>query len=179
MDRYGLTVLGVVVCLAGPAMAETVCSFEAYTVAGPGVAVQIMDAPSADAKVLGIAPLFQPEGEDVIFGAEFTVTGMQDGWARVTNLTDWERGVTAPDGWINGEFIRFIAQTEAVFAGPDAGSAVVWESTDIWANPFAVHDCTGEWAEISFRDDQPQTVRGWVRGICGIQETTCDGVRGD
>jgi hypothetical protein len=179
MDRLGLVVIGMATCLAGQAMAQTACSFEAYTLADPAVEVQIMDGPSADATVLGIAPQFQPEGEDLIFGAEFTVTGMQDGWARVRNVTDWNRDATAPDGWIRGDLIRFVAQTETAFAWPDAGSAVIWQSTDIWPTAFALHDCVGDWAEISFRDDEPQTVTGWVRGICGVQETSCDGVQGD
>ena len=177
INRWAL--LGMAVWCAGPVAAESVCAFQAYTVADPSVEVHIVDAPRAGAKVLGVAPHYQPEGEEWLFGPEFTVTGMQDGWARVRDVTDWNREAWGPDGWINGELIRFVAQTETVFAGPDAGAAVVWQSTNIWPTAFAVHDCTGEWAEISFREDGPQTVRGWVRGICGIQETTCDGVQGD
>ena len=40
-------------------------------------------------------------------------------------------------------------------------------------------DCRGEWVRLTAIGRDGRERQGWVRGVCGIQETTCDGVRGD
>jgi hypothetical protein len=165
--------IAVVVC-ARPVLAQSTCDFQAYAVTGEEVLIR--SAPGGEA--VGVAPETRPDGEDWVFGAEFRITGMQDGWAMVTEVTDWNRTAVLPDGWIDGAQVRFGLQTGKVFAEPDAGSEVVWAGD---AMPFAegLHDCAGEWALVTARVGEDAPVRGWARGACGIQETSCDGVQGD
>jgi hypothetical protein len=166
------------VCLLPlPAAAQSTCAFDAYTdFDNPAPAIHA--APSADSAQVGIAPHGTEADDGFAFGADVTVTAMQDGWARVTNVVSWNDQPTAPDGWIDGAGIMFTAQTDVMFAAPDPASEVVWDMT---GTPYidVLLDCDGEWAKVSFADDDEVTHTGWVRGICSTQETTCDGIFGD
>jgi hypothetical protein len=97
--RFYVAVLAA--CAASPTMAQSVCGFQACSATDASVEVPVVGAPCADARVLGVAPLYRLEGEEWPFGAEFTVTSVQDGWAAVTEVWDWNRKVTVPDGWID------------------------------------------------------------------------------
>jgi hypothetical protein len=164
-------------CAASPCAAASTCRFDAYTDWG-SQAPAIHAGPSADTPQIGIAPHTTAEGDDFVFGAYVTVTAMQNGWAHVTNVVDWNYEKSAPDGWIDGADIAFIAQTDVMFARADPASQVIWSGPD---QPYAkaLLDCDGQWAKITFTNEAAEDHTGWVRGICAIQETTCDGVRGD
>jgi hypothetical protein len=160
-----------------PAAAKSICAFDAYTdYNAPAPAIHA--GPSEAAAQIGTAPRVVAEGDDFTFGAYVTVTEMQDGWAYVTHVVDWNGETTGPDGWINGENIMFTAQTDVMFAQPDPMSDVVWD-VSAWPYIDTLLDCDGEWAKITFHDDDEVDHTGWVRGICAIQETTCDGTFGD
>jgi hypothetical protein len=160
-----------------PAVAQSVCAFDAYTdFANPAPAIHA--EPSAGSAQVGIAPHGSEAEDGFAFGAYVTVTEMQDGWAHVTNVVGWNDTTTAPDGWIDGENIMFTAQTDVMFAQPDPMSDVVWDVSE-WPYIDALLDCDGAWAKIVFHDDDEVGHTGWVRGICATQETTCDGIFGD
>jgi hypothetical protein len=171
---------------AGAGRADGLCNFRAYTQSVPPKQVAIHAGPSADTPVLGMAPVEPPGSNFAEFGSEFRVVKMQDGWAYVTDVTSFYRTVVGPDGWIDGREVAFVAQTEMVFARPDAASGQVW-SGENWPYPAAVLDCDGDWAQIVFEDFEfvgadrvaKGMVTGWLRGICSIQETSCDGTFGD
>ena len=67
----------------------------------------------------------------------------------------------------------------------DVGRALLGDTAGVAAE--VVLDCSGEWARIRFADYHRQGderiiagfLTGWVRGICGSQRTTCDGLVGD
>lgn len=176
----------VILCFAGPALAERACTVPGFSEDDDAVEVHILAAPAEDAAILGIAPRLVPEGEDFARSAEFDITEMQNGWARVENVTSFDQTVQASSGWIYGDLIWFVAQTEKAFTAPDSAAEVVW-SGENWPVARAVLDCAGEWALIRFDDVawvgddlvSQGEVTGWVRGICSLQETTCDGVEGD
>jgi hypothetical protein len=179
-------VFGFAVLAASPVLAEGACSLPGFSEDDDAVEVHILIAPHEGAARAGIAPRLVPQGEDFARSAEFDIVEMRDGWARVENVVSFDGAVTAPAGWINGNLIWFVAQTEAAFAAPDAAADVVW-SGDNWPVARAVLDCSGDWALIRFDNVQMVNndfvsqgeVTGWVRGVCGLQETTCDGTFGD
>jgi hypothetical protein len=179
-------VIGVALLAASPVLAQGPCTLPGFSANNDAVEVHILTEPREGATIAGIAPRAVPEGEDFAFSAEFDIVEMQDGWARVENVTSFDGTQTAPAGWINGGLIWFVAQTGLAFAAPDAGAEAVWTG-DNWPVARALLDCEGEWALIRFDDvrlvDDAFTsqgeVTGWVRGVCGLQETTCDGVAGD
>ncbi|MEZ5716480.1 MAG: hypothetical protein R3D85_15830 [Paracoccaceae bacterium] len=143
-------------------------------------------APSADSPVLGHAPRPGPNSDIAGFGADFTVTALRDGWARIADVADPDSGRAGPDGWIDARLVTFVAQTQVAFAAPDPAAPPVWTG-DQWPVTGALLECRGAWALLRFT---PVTlvegdwvagapVTGWVRGICGNQWTTCDGLNGD
>lgn len=179
-------VIGLVICMASPAFADGACALRGFSADDDAVEVHILAGPSADDLIVGIAPRLVPEGEDFARSAEFDIVEMRGGWARVENVVSFDQTQNAGQGWIHGDLIWFSVQTEMAFAAPDAGAEVVWTG-DNWPVARAVLDCTGEWALIRFDDVQlvgndfvsQGEVTAWVRGACGLQETTCDGTYGD
>ncbi len=129
-------------------------------------------------------------GEDVEvdFGATFDVVEARDGWFRIENARRWSQAgqgaSTLPSGWVSGRFVGFQLQTDKAFAEPDPASPVVVTSWDEdgglsqfgYRNPTA---CRGEWVRLTVVGRDGRERQGWVRGVCALQETTCDGVQGD
>ena len=74
--------------------------------------------------------------------------------------------------------------TDKAFADPDPASPIVVTSWDEdggltqfgYRHPTA---CRGEWVRLTVVGQDRRERQGWVRGVCGLQETTCDGIRGD
>jgi len=168
---------------------EGVCSFSGWSTDPDPRGLNVRAGPSATARILGTLPPPEP-GEDVEvdFGATFDVVEARDGWFRIENARRWSqagRGAsTLPSGWISGRFVGFQLQTDKAFAAPDPASTVVvtsWEedgglSQFGYRHPTACH---GEWVRLTVVGRDGRERQGWVRGVCGIQETTCDGVQGD
>jgi predicted amino acid-binding ACT domain protein len=179
-------VFALAMLVGSPSFADGVCALPGFSENDDAVEVHLLAEPFDGAARVGIAPRVVPEGEDSARSAEFTIVEMRDGWARVENVVSFDLTQTAPPGWINGELIWFVAQTEVAFTAPDAASEVVW-SGDHWPVARAVLDCDGDWALIRFDNVQLVNsdfvslgeVTGWVRGVCMLQETTCDGTYGD
>jgi len=127
--------------------------------------------------------------EDLDFATEFDVVEARNGWFRIVNAAPWQnegsRSTGLPSGWISGRFLDFQLQTDKAFAQPDAASAVVatsWRDSGGerhelgYRNPTA---CRGEWVRLTVTGHDGRAREAWVRGVCGNQETTCDGVTGD
>ncbi len=179
-------VLGWIVVLAMPALADGACTFDAYTALDDRAGIPIHAGPSATTDVLGLAPVETPGSDYAAFGTGFRVTEMQNGWARIADVVSVDGTATGPDGWIDGRHIAFEAQTEVAFAAPDAAADVVWAGEQ-WPFAQGLLDCDGAWALIRFDAIQMSggqrvvtgSVTGWVRGVCGNQLTTCDGTFGD
>jgi hypothetical protein len=119
----------------------------------------------------------------------FDVVEAKDGWFRIKNaqLFPMEADkpeATYPDGWVHGSKISFALQSDYAFEHPDPKSkrvATSWQSSDgihglKHRNP---DDCQGEWVHLQVSDHDSAYRPAWVRGVCGVLETTCDGVLGD
>ena len=167
---------------------DNVCTFSGWSSDPDPRGLNVRAGPSATARIVGTLP--PPErGEDieVDFGVTFDVVESRDGWFRIRNAQRWseqDRPSTLPSGWISGRYLNFQLMTDKAFAAPDPGSPVVVTSYDEdgtlmqfrYRHPTA---CSGEWVRLSVAGRDGRDREAWVRGICGIQETTCDGVHGD
>jgi len=174
------------------ARAQTVsarCAFSGWSSDLDPHGLNVRAGPSPTARIVGTLPPPEP-GQDieVDFGATFDVVESRNGWFRIENARRWSeegRGPsTLPSGWISGRYLAFQLQTDKVFAEPDPSSAVVLTSWDEGGTLMQFHyryptDCNGEWVRLTAIGADGRERQGWVRGICGIQETTCDGVQGD
>lgn len=175
--------------IASSAPRDGACTFSGWSSDPDPNGLNVRAGPSSTARIVGTLP--PPErGEDVEvdFGATFDVVEARDGWFRIENARRWSqqgRGPSSlPSGWISGRYLAFQLMTDKAFAEPDPNSAVVVTSfmEDGGLSQFAYRnptDCRGEWVRLTVVGEDRREQQGWVRGICGAQETTCDGVRGD
>ena len=155
------------------------CDFNAYSASRERVIVR--SAPAVDAVVVGRLPeaKFDPDLERDI-GTEMDVLEARDGWFRIRGYDP------SPfvEGWIAGRHLEFDLQTDKVFAAPDSGAAVVatsWDTPDghisfTWRD---LSDCKGKWVNARFTGLDGIERDGWAAGVCGNQDTTCDGVYGE
>jgi hypothetical protein len=168
-----------VAVLGSPAMAQDACQIAASAKAGSFMKVPIHAAPTSTSELLDVAPEYQDPATGTNLGARFVVTEMRNGWARVTNVTDFSQTVPGPDGWIGAINIALAPQTFRGFAVASPSSKLVWEGT-AWPTAEVLVDCKGEWGKVRLRSAaDAETVTAWVRGFCDTPGTACEGVTGD
>jgi len=175
---------------------EQSCSIEGWINNAAGRDVEVRNVPRADATVVGRLPVTRP-GEDR-YSVRFVVTGSNTGWMRIEgasdrNNADTERSVFSGKGWVPADAVRFQIQSARGFAAPDPNSVRLVDLGDDWATDLGriaqVLACRGDWALVDLvverrrdgrgglaelADDDRSRHRAWFRGICGIEETTCD-----
>ena len=176
------------------ALAEDACRIPAYTSGSFGFDVAVHEGPSLTSPVKGVLVKGKTGTDDEGLGAEFLVVEMVDGWARIAQVTGPDGiGPGGPEGWIDGGYILFVAQTVHGFAAPDRASPQLYpdptaeQDNVFWPYAQALLDCTDDWARIRFDVMVPaghETVSlgqttAWVRGACSNQRTTCEGLSGD
>jgi hypothetical protein len=163
------------------------CRFEGWIESADPAALEVRAAPSPGAALVGRLP--PPErDEDYAFGTEFRVVEARGGWFRIEDAYRWSQGrdmpSTLPEGWIPGSALDFALQTDKAFEAPDPRSRVVatsWQAAD-GAHTFTYRlpsDCRGEWVRLLVTGRDGREQQAWVRGVCGMQATTCDGMQGD
>lgn len=112
------------------------------------------------------------------------------------------RKVFAGDGWVSGRKLTVKSQAATGRASPDAGARVVLSlgdgdtlDGDALVAATRLVGCSGHWAQIELDTTRlPEDVRAqlkvstgapgstlthpraWVDRVCGVQETTCDGL---
>lgn len=132
------------------------------------------------------------------------MTEARPGWLRIRNARDREgsdrdgnelppRPIYRGEGWIRSHLAQIGVQSSLGYARPDARSPRVldlkgqWLTEAGWVN--GIRACSGEWLLLDFvlenrgraggapaagRSAPVTTGTAWFRGICSIQETTCD-----
>lgn len=173
------------------------CSIEAWTNNAGGEDIEVREAPRTEAQIIGRLPV-TGSGADTAYSVRFAVTAFEAGWMKVDGASDryndaGARPVFAKQGWIVADAVRFQIQSARGFAEPDAGKARIVDLGDDWATDLGrigrVLACDGEWALVDLvverrRDGRGRLLelaeldrtrhRAWFRGLCGVEETTCD-----
>lgn len=169
----------VAILLATPAVAEDTCQIRASAKTAAFAKVPIYSAPTSTSEVLDVAPTYQDPAGGPVLGARFVVIGMRDGWAQVTQVTDWSGTVTASDGWIGATNVILRPQTNKAFTVASASSKVLWEGSD-WPIADVLIDCKAEWGKVRMRNpDGTGATTAWMRGFCDDQAGICEDVTGD
>lgn len=165
--------------VATSAMAQGDCQIAASARTGQFLKVPIHAGPTPTSEVIDIAPEYRDGPDGAILGARFVVSEMRNGWARVTNVTDWSGTVPGPDGWIGPTNIMLLPQTRRGFAVASGSSQVVWQGED-WPVAEGLLECRGEWGRVRLLPAEGgPAVMAWVRGFCDDQAGPCEDVTGD
>ncbi|MFY2836203.1 hypothetical protein [Achromobacter xylosoxidans] len=181
----------------------TTCAFSAWAnYDKPSITVR--DAPSAGAKVLGQIPARPAAGEpEYSYSVTFDVREAKDGWLRIANASDAyneeeyperaPRKVYKGEGWIRADDARVGIQSARGYARPDAASQRLVDLGSDWLTEMGkiqgIRACHEDWVLLDYlvdrkRSPQDEIVervqgerlagRAWFRGLCDVQETTCD-----
>ncbi|MCU0908519.1 MAG: hypothetical protein MUF73_14030 [Rhodobacteraceae bacterium] len=169
---------------AGDVAAETVrgqdlCAVDAYVRPGLTKAPPLRASPAEGSPVTGHLPMVHDPDRGWM-GPSVVITGIREGHAGVRDIRVWDGEDIPLTGWIATPALAFVVQTYRGFAAPDPSAPVVWSGDD-WITPDRIADildCRGEWVALRLLDPAI-AAPVWVRGVCGGQETTCDGVQGD
>lgn len=167
------------------------CTISAWSNDKDPKGLNVRAEPNAKAQILGIVPppRVMPKKYDA-FGpepvkAEFKVIGFRDGWFLIEKIQAPGVAYDAPypanlpkpykgRGWVAGAKIG----AAPAFAGLPFGR--LYKAPHVEArhemraggtdNPFArVLSCSGAWGQVEAEGGK----RGWVRGLCSNQATTC------
>lgn len=163
-----------------------ICDFDGWSVDKDPNGLNVRAAPSADAAIVGTLP---PPTFDKDFyrewASDFDVFESRNGWFRIGNAgNEGDTGTRKfPSGWIHGSKLGFELQSNVAFSEPDPKSKpVVTDWVDKGPNGASHRftfrnptECKGHWVKLSVTGHDRIERQAWVRGICGIQETTCDG----
>lgn len=187
--------------LAAPVAAQTtVCDVGAWTndMAGP---IDVYAEPDAGSAVLGQLPIVTAETPaDYEYPVQFTIKAANRGWLKIEGANDDynvsgtvpARKVYGGTGWIKSDRARVGVQSARGYAEPDTSSQRVLDLKDSWLTEVGrirnILACSGDWLLIDYAiegqraDQEPAAVpqqerltgQAWFKGICSIQETTCD-----
>lgn len=188
---------------AQPAAAEvpavpgpTACDFYAWT-NNELPSITLRAAPADDAPAIGTLPTTgadeAPETDDDYYSVGFQVTEARDGWLHITGANDDNstkpRPVPAGSGWIRASEARVGIQSARGYARPDPASARLLDLGQDWLTERGairqILACDGDWLLLDYallvdRKFEPLppservTRRAWFRGVCSVEETTCD-----
>lgn len=168
------------------------CKFSAWVHDNDPNGTNLRSGPGLSFAVIAKLPAARKTDEGGLTGLDavtFRAVEARAGWFRITDvmfspLGHDDRAKRYPDGWIHGSKIGFVLQSDFAFTTPDPSSRQVATS---WQNEDGLHeiayrevdDCSGEWVHLKVKDHDPRERPAWVRGVCGMLETTCDGLPGD
>lgn len=147
--------------------------------------LDIRAAPRPDAPVIGSMP--PPyRVQDFTFKTEMEISGFKQGWFRISQafvidyIFDEETKVVFNgEGWVQGDHLGLLINHRYLYEKPSSDAMVVADLSKIdeRAGPdsFAVqrlHACAGSWVEVEGHLFSRHH-RGWTRGTCSNQVTTC------
>ena len=157
------------------------CTIRGYLTDRDPKGTNVRGAPRADAPIVGHLPsaAMQPEVRE-IEGPEFDIVGAKNGWLLIRNAEFGDGVLFAGPGWISGRLAGTTINNSLMRAGPSETAAVTLslENTDKGWGPdsytvLQIHNCSGEFADVSARDPDGRVSRGWVTKLCSAQLTTC------
>lgn len=170
------------------------CAISAWSTDPDPKGLNVRAAPNGSAKIVGTLPAPRDIAGDR-FATEVSVTGSKGGWLRISeaHVIDYVGDgpteiVFEGEGWVSGRHLGLALNQSDLYGGPSAASArvatLVGEDPDGLAygpDSFRVdriHACRGDWVEVEGAiaiDGNPAgpRLRGWTRGTCSNQVTTC------
>ncbi|MBW9258200.1 MAG: hypothetical protein K1562_11320 [Candidatus Thiodiazotropha sp. (ex. Lucinisca nassula)] len=182
---------------------ETECRIEGWSKETHQHGLPVHSAAGIDAQVVGSLPAYVINFDSHNFGIEFQIIGSRQGWLKIRGAKDDPdrsklplRATYSGIGWIPGESVEFMVQSDSGHLQPDAESPKLIDLKGDWLTSMGkieqVIACSGEWVLLDYSlgkqrnlqslalkrltEAERQTTQGraWFRGVCANQETTCE-----
>ncbi len=206
MDKFSFFIALTVICLTGsackpapaadtkPALQVSCNNLPFFYGREDGRSIDVYAQPILTSEKLGSIPAdIKGDDQGIINAVTINVNEGRDGWFRFSGLTDavlnddsgvQPRKIYNGAGWIRSEDITAVVQTRKAFVNPSPDSKIVASFPDdfsSYAGPQQFLGCTGDWVKVSRPKNEYNDKQwtGWVRGICGALETSCEGLVGD
>jgi hypothetical protein len=168
----------------GDKMDSVACTISAWSTDTDPKGLKVRAGPGPDAPV--VARLPPPiKVEDYAFAAEVSITGSKDGWFRINKaILDNYVGEQEPkvvfegEGWVSGRLLGLTVNATNLRRGPSRNTPVIARLSSAKGegpDSFAVdrlYACQGDWVEVE-GTFVGHRLRGWTRGTCANQVTTC------
>ncbi len=175
-------------------MVEVECSFDAFVIEKDPKGLNVREAPDAHSKILGvISPAVYekpPSTSRYLVKPELKVIGGKNGGFKVKEAHDNEglleemtklkaRKMYSGIGWVSGKMLTIKSNATEALLGPSKESKILHKQNDQVSfddiDGYKLLGCQGEWVFVEDLKMKTNN-RYWLNRICGIQETTCDGV---
>ncbi len=181
----------------------TTCRFDAWPSYRLTEPLAVRSRPMSGAPIVGTLPVGGDYPYSVMFAVLGTRSGYVriDGASDAYNADAVDaagralprRAVYSGAGWVAADAVTVRFQSGRGRSRPDPDAPSVIDLGDDWLTDMgrvdAIHGCSGEWVLVDYtierrRDagdrivdiaaaDRP-TGRAWFRGLCAVEETTCD-----
>jgi len=145
------------------------CSFGAFVAETDPAGLNVREAPSTAARVLGrLPPTFVEPAMNYGVRVEVEVIGVRDGWFLIRNAKDNAdltgrpaRPMYSGRGWVGGSKLTVKSQADAGRARPARAAAVHLRvgdgetfDGDSFIEAARLSDCQGDWAQVEFADQR-------------------------
>jgi hypothetical protein len=185
-------------------LGKMTCKIEGWATDTDPKGLNVRAKPSTKARILGTLPPYVSKEN---FGIEINIIGSQRGWLRITNATDNPDRSLLPlrkpysgTGWVHGSRVGFTVQSGIGYQRPDRKSPQLVNIFDDWLTDMGkitkVIACQNDWVLVDYQitlrrtktdglekltptEQKKSQGRAWFQGVCGSQETTCEGLTPD
>ncbi len=181
----------------------TTCRFDAWPSYRLTRSLAVRSRPTPRAPVVGMLPVGGGYPYSVLFNVRGTRAGFVriDGASDAYNEDAADEGgrplprrtVYSGAGWVAADAVTVRFQSGRGRARPDPGAPLVIDLGSDWLTDMgrvdAIRGCSGEWVLVDYtierrRDANDRIIdiaaperltgRAWFRGLCAVEETTCD-----
>lgn len=169
---------------SAPASEIRQCDLAAWVKRGAPPDLPVRSGPGLEFPTVATVPRPYTDGEEIYF-PEVAITGSQNGWFRISRITNDLYGGWPTDpvvtfsgeGWLPGNMLRVWLESRYLLSRPSDDAPVAFTATTAGTSPDyfqidTIHACEGLWIEVEGRRDDERP-RGWIRDICASQVTTC------
>lgn len=179
---FRTTILAALAAVLAPALAAAAepCAIHAHLADADGVPLRA--APAVDAAVLFAIPGADPDG----ITPEFRVRAVADGFAEIDRIgySDYaasgDRDLFAGRGFVQVSALGFAfgGLDHVLHAAPEADAPATFDMNGTVDGPdsvvvTALRACVGGWVDVDVTMPDGRSGRGWGRGVCANQVSTC------
>jgi len=173
---------------------ESECSFEAFVSEKDPKGLIVRENPDVQSKILGvISPAVYetpPTSFRFLVKPEIKVIASKNGWFKINEAKDNDalieefakikpRKMYNGFGWVSGKMLTIKSNASEAYDGPSKEYKILHKKNEQLSfdkiDSYKLLACKGDWVFVEDLDMKNNN-RYWLNRLCGIQETSCDGI---